>query len=160
MPEKWQIKFKEGEGSAMGRKTGSRGGMGKADPLKDFLRRKGCPEEVIEGGLTGLIEAWGQVVKSVERGYLLTLDDYLNDLDGRQLLEAALKVIPPEEREKYHKKIRPLDEAMRSLVKPAGKCLWGEEVAEAEGWTAKKNWWYFHRPLKGDPDFLAEIDEA
>jgi hypothetical protein len=134
--------------------------MGKADPVKDYLRGKGCPEEVVEGRLAGLIKTWGQVVKSVERGYLLTLDDYLNDLDARQLLEGALRVAPPAEREKYNKKVLSLDEAMRSLVKPAGKCLWGEDLAEAEGWTAEKNWWYFSRPIKGDPDFLAEIDEV
>jgi hypothetical protein len=133
--------------------------MSKADPLKDFLRERGSPKDVVEGGLAGLVDTWAGVVKSVEQGYLLTLDDYLNDLDARQILEEALKVAPQIEREKYTKKIESVDEKMRSLLKPAGKCLWGDDVAEAEGWTAKTNWWYFHRPVKGDPDFLREIEE-
>lgn len=133
--------------------------MDKMDPVKDFLRERGCPEEVVEGGLAGLVEAWGGVVKSVEQGYLLSLDDYLNDLDGRQILEEALKVAPQRERKKYDAKIASWDKKMRSLLKPGGKCLWGDDVAEAEGWTAKTNWWYFHRPVKGDPDFLREVEE-
>jgi hypothetical protein len=99
------------------------------------------------------------VVESVKKGYLLTLDDYLNDLDGRQLLEEVLKIAPKEKKEKYKDRIQRIDAKFRTLVKPAGKCLWGAEVAESEGWTPKKNWWYFSRPLKGDPDFLAEIDD-
>jgi len=134
--------------------------MDKTDPVKDFLRERGCSEQVVEGGLAGLVKTWGQVVETVKRGYLLTLDDYLNDLDGRQLLKEVLRVAPKGEKEKYMERIQRADEKMRTLVKPIGKCLWGAEVAEAEGWTPKKNWWYFSRPLKGDPDFLAEIDEV
>jgi hypothetical protein len=52
-----------------------------------------------------------------------------------------------------------LEGGLPGLVEPAGKCLWGSEVAEAEGWIPEKNWWYFSRPQKGDADFLAEIDD-
>lgn len=128
------------------------------NPVLDFLERKGCPEHVLGGGLPGLVKSWEQVVEEVKRGYALTLDDYLNDLDGRQILEEALGVAPEEEKKIFRERIARADRKMQALIEPAGKSLWGNEVAEAEGWTPKKNWWYFSRPKKGDKDFLAEID--
>jgi hypothetical protein len=133
--------------------------MKKKDPVRDFLGKKGCPEPVLDGGLPGLVENWEQVVEAVRKGYALTLDDYLNDLDGRQMIEEALQLAPEAEREKMRERVGRADKKMRGLIEPAGKCLWGSEVAEAEGWTPEKNWWYFRRPQKGDADFLAEIDD-
>jgi hypothetical protein len=106
-----------------------------------------------------LVKNWEQVVGEVKKGYALTLDDYLNDLDGRQILEEALGMAPEEERKILRERIARADRKMQALIEPAGKCLWGSEVAEAEGWTPEKNWWYFSRPQKGDADFLAEIDD-
>ncbi len=134
--------------------------MKKMDSVRGFLEEKGCPQNVVEGGIAGLVKSWEELVKEVSKGYALTLDDYLNDLDGRQILEEALKIAPPGEEGKIRERVRRADRKMRILVEPAGKCLWGSEVAEAEGWSTEKNWWYFSRPQKGDADFLAEIDDV
>jgi hypothetical protein len=134
--------------------------MTKTDPVNDFLRQRDCAEHVIKDGLLGLIKNWESVVESVRRGYPLGLDDYLNDLDGRQLLEEALAMAPIEQKEKFLERVRRSDKLMQTLVKPAGKCLWGEEVAETEGWTAEKNWWYFTQPIHANPELLNEIEEA
>jgi len=134
--------------------------MKKKDLVRDFLEKKGCTEHVLEGGLPGLVKNWEQVVGEVKKGYALTLDDYLNDLDGRQILEEALKVAPEAEKKKIRERVAGADKKMKALVEPAGKCLWGNEVAEAEGWNPEQNWWYFSRPKKGDADFLAEIDDV
>ena len=134
--------------------------MKKKDPVRGFLEERGCPPHVVEGGIPGLVRGWEQVVEEVGKGYALTLDDYLNDLDGRQILEEALKIAPRAEGSNIRERVLRADRKMRSLVEPAGKCLWGSEVAETEGWTAEKNWWYFCRPRKADSDFLAEIDNG
>lgn len=134
--------------------------MSTADPVREFLKEKGCAEHVVEGGLRGLVENWEGVVESVKKGYDLGLDDYLNDLDGRQLLEETLAIAPMEQKEESVERVRHADELMKTLVKPAGKCLWGDEVAETEGWTAEKNWWYFTRPIHAYPELLFEIDEV
>ena len=133
--------------------------MSELDPVRAFLKERGCPEHVISGGLKGLMENWERVVDSVDAGYDLTLDDYLNDLDSRQLLEEALAFAPKDQRQRHLERLEQVDAWMQRLVKPAGKCLWGEDVARAEGWAPEKNWWYFSRPIDGDPDFIAEIDE-
>jgi len=134
--------------------------MKKKDPVRDFLEERGCPQHVVEGGLPDLAESWEQMIEEVSKGYALTLDDYLNDLDVRQLLDEALKIAPAALQKEIRERVRRADQKMRTLVEPAGKCLWGSEVAETEGWTPEGNWWFFSRPRKGDEDFLAEIDEV
>ena len=129
------------------------------DPVGEFLRKRGCPEHVIRGGLRGLAESWEEVVRSVEEGYGLGLDDYLNDMDGRQLLDETLAIAPAEVKKTCLKRIRQADSKMQKLVRPAGRCLWGDETARQEGWTLKKNWWYFSRPIEAGEDLLAEIEE-
>jgi hypothetical protein len=128
------------------------------DPVRDYLRDRGCGEHVIEGGLEGLVESWEKTVRQVEEGYSLTLDDYLNDLDARQLIADALPVASDQQLAESRALLSRADQKMRSLTEPVKGCLWGEEVAEEEGWTAEDNWWYFARPIKADAEFLAEIE--
>jgi hypothetical protein len=129
------------------------------DPVRDFLGERGCPDHVISGGLRGLVETWEKIVQAVKEGYTFGLDDYLNDLDTRQLLEETLAVASREQKEELLKRVRQADELMKSLVKPSGKCLWGEDIAETEGWTAGENWWYFSHPIRANPELLSEIEE-
>jgi hypothetical protein len=129
------------------------------DAVRDFLRESGCGPHVIEKGLAGLVQTWEKTVQAVGRGYSLTLDDYLNDLDARQLLADALAVSPPADAEKYEGRIQAADDQMRDLTTRTGVCLWGDELAEEEGWTPKQNWWYYARPTNANPELLAEIDE-
>ena len=133
--------------------------MNDKDPVGEFLRKRGCPEYVVQGGLRGLTEGWEEVVRSVEEGYSLGLDDYLNDMDGRQLLEESLRVASAADKREYLRRIRLVDAKMQWLVKPAGRCLWGDETARQEGWTAEKNWWYFSRPITGGDELMAEFEE-
>lgn len=134
--------------------------MSNHDPVRELLRERGSAAQVIEGGLPGLLESWETLVHTVEEGYTLGLDDYLNDLDVRQLLEDTLAVATVPERKAALPRLQRADEQMQALVKRTAVCLWGDEVAEEEGWTAKNNWWYFSRPRHGDPDFLAEVAEV
>ncbi|MFN0087200.1 MAG: hypothetical protein ACKVX9_17565 [Blastocatellia bacterium] len=130
------------------------------DPVREYLREKGCAAHVIDGGLEGMVEGWEQIAQSVENGYSLGLDDYLNDMDIRQLIEESLSVATAAQRDAICDRVERADEQMRSLVERAEGCLWGDEVAEEEGWTARNNWWYFTRPLNADPELLLEIDDA
>jgi len=130
--------------------------MVRKDPVADFLKGRGCPAHVIRGGLMGLIKGWETTIESVERGYSLGLDDYLNDMDGRQLIEETLSITPDKDKKKCADRLRQADARMKKLLAPARKCLWGDEVAEAEGWSARKNWWYFMKPIKAGHDLLAE----
>jgi len=133
--------------------------MATKDPVGEFLRKRGCPEHVVKGGFQGLTERWEEAVRSVEEGYSLGLDDYLNDMDGRQLIEECFHIAPAGDKKTFLKRIRQADAKIQWLVKPAGRCLWGDEAAQREGWTAGKNWWYFSIPIHPGEELLGEIDE-
>ena len=75
------------------------------------------------------------------------------------LLEESLRVAPAADTREYLRRIRLADAKMQWLVKPAGRCLWGDETARQEGWTAKKNWWYFSRPVNAGEELTAEFEE-
>lgn len=130
------------------------------DPVRVYLRETGCGEHVVESGLAGLVANWERTVQAVAAGYTLGLDDYLNDLDARQLLEEALTVATVEQHEDAAQRIERADELMQSVTEPTTVCLWGDEVAKEEGWTPQENWWYFARPRQAADELLAEIDEA
>lgn len=148
-------------GRAAGRQTdkGSES-MADKDPVREYLREKGCADHVVREGLAGLAERWEAVVKYVEEGYGFGLDDYLNDLDVRQLIEESLEVAPHAMRDEVASRIRAADRRFEGLVEIVDRCLWGDEVAEEEGWTRESNWWYYARPLEAPGELLAEIDEA
>lgn len=129
--------------------------MNDSDPVRQVLRERGCPDDVVEAGLDGLVADWERAVKRVETGYALGLDDYLNDLDGRQLAEDVLPLAAPGDREAARVRLKAADQRMKAAARTTDECLWGDAVAEAEGWTPERNWWYFSLPRKPGP-LLAE----
>jgi hypothetical protein len=120
--------------------------MTSKDPVCDFLKKHGCPAHVVARGLEGLLAAWEKTASEVARGYGLGLDDYLNDADGREILDKALQAAESAERNALLPRLEAADRMIRRHLKPAGPCLWGEEEALERGWTPKRNWWYFRRP--------------
>src|SRR6266571_4266274 len=85
-------------------------------------------------------------LKSVVSGEAQYQDDYLNDMDGRRILEEALQVAPPEERSKWLEHVRTADERIREHLVSTSECIWGEENAAKHGYSRERDWWYYHRP--------------
>lgn len=133
--------------------------MATNDPVRDYLEERGCGDHVVKRGLQGLVENWESVVRSVEDGYSLGLDDYLNDLDARQLIEEVLTVASTAQLNEFSPRIDQTDKVFKSLTEPIEHSLWGDEVAEEEAWTPENNWWYYARPIDADAELLVEIDQ-
>lgn len=127
------------------------------DPVREYLKTRGAAEHVVSGGLEGLVQRWSRFVESVGEGYRLGADDFLNDLDTRQLIEDALAVASPAQMKAVASDLAHADGLLRKIAHPVEKCLWGYETAKTSGWTAKRNWWYFVIPAKGDPDLLEDL---
>ncbi len=127
------------------------------DPVRSFLQERGCPDSVVRRGLRGLVEAWERTVREVRAGYPLGLDDYLNDMDGRQLIEDVFRTIPVAHTPTLAGRVREADALLRQHLQPAQECLWGAETATSRGWTPEKQWWYFQRPKKAGPELMAEL---
>jgi hypothetical protein len=56
--------------------------------IREYLKEKGCPDSVQEGGSERLIQNWNSFVSEVEKGYCPSclIDEYWNDLDTRELI--------------------------------------------------------------------------
>jgi hypothetical protein len=128
------------------------------DPVREFLESRGCPEHVVEGGLDGLLEQWENAVDDVAEIYPLGLDDYLDDMDGRELIEGALEVAAPDVRRASLKRLQKADERMKAMLVPAGRCLWGSDMAEQHDWTPQRNWWYFMQPADPGPELKEDLE--
>ena len=126
------------------------------DPVQTLLRARGCPERIVEGGVGGLVGDWERVVADVEAGYRLGLDDWLNDMDVRQILAEALALTGPTAK-KLLARVNAADEKLRARVTAAGRCLWGDALAKRNGWTLERNWWYFMRPKSTAPELLKDL---
>src|SRR5688500_16956128 len=74
--------------------TDRREGPMHEEAVTQYLKGRGVPDDVAESGLEGLVSAWERTASQVQAGYPLGLDDYLNDVDGRQLIEEAVTATP------------------------------------------------------------------
>lgn len=128
--------------------------------MRDFLRSRGCPEPVVSAGIAGLIEDWDRITQEIETGYKLGLDDYLNDMDARELIAAALAAVPKILTPTLRRKLDAADQRARAALAPAGRCLWGPRLAAANGWSAEKNWWYFMKPAKAGPQLGKDLQSS
>ncbi len=131
--------------------------MSQADPVREYLRKSGASHRVITNGLRGLVENWERVVRDLAQGYQLTFDDYLNDMDGRQLLENAVGFAPEEIRAAYRDRIAAADSRAEAVLVESSRCIWGQIVADDEGWRPAKNWWYFRLPKAPGPQMAEEL---
>ena len=124
------------------------------DPIRAFLRARGVAEHVVRGGLEGLMGAWEQTAGAIETGYSLTFDDYLNDLDARQILEVVLSAMP-EPDGPFLDRLRDADARVRAATVPSGRCVWGEDASPV--WTERRHWWYFVVPRSPGEDLAEDL---
>jgi len=47
---------------------------------------------------------------------------------------------------------------MKEHLVPAGRCLWGSDMAEQHDWTPQKNWWYFMQPREPGPELKEDLE--
>ena len=131
------------------------------DPIRTYLEQRGCAAEVAERGLEGLIAEWQLVAESLaDQGYPLGLDDYLNDMDGRDILEGALQALERPARAAARARVEEADRTLLGATVPCAECLWGEELAEAHHWEAGAQWWYFRVPRDCSLQFAGDLEAA
>src|SRR5262249_26241710 len=129
------------------------------DEERRFLRAKRAAPHVIEGGLAGLIESWERASYDIEREYPLGMEDYLNDMDARQLIEDLVRAVPASLTPDLRQRLSDADSSARAGLQAVDECLWGSAVAVREGWTPEGNWWYFNLPRTPGPQMSEELRE-
>lgn len=129
----------------------------KSDPVAKFLRARGCPPFVVDGGIERLLAKWESVAESLARTWSFGLEDWLNDLDGRRLLDDIATAEPSAIGGKIEERLRAADQLFLKRTRPVTQCLWGPKAAAQLGITAEQQWWYFRVPKKSAGDLLADV---
>ena len=127
--------------------------MKSRDSVRYLLRRRNAPPNVVRGGLQSLLKRWEKTVAAVTAGYTLGSDDYLNDMDGRQLIHEALQVATDAQKSRISATLARIDADFLAASEPAAHCIWGPKAAAENRWTKDQNWWYFRLPRLATPDF-------
>ena len=109
------------------------------------------------GEQRALIDQWAAFATDLARGYTFDLDNWLNDVDIRQLIREAAPMFGPHELAEYALKLEEADRAFRQATRALDKCVWGKKAAKREKWTAAKNWWYFRSPLRSNAELEEEL---
>jgi hypothetical protein len=118
------------------------------DPIKEYCRKKGYANHVVKGGLKYLVTNWERTVASITNGYSFGLDDYLNDMDGRKILNEVLDIATDEQKNLIEARIKIADESFFSLTSLSPRCIWGELNELKYGYSRDKDWWYYRIPIK------------
>lgn len=108
--------------------------------------------------LCELIDQWTAFAADLERqGYNFDLDNWLNDVDVRELILEALPMFSREEMGDHAFKLDEADKAFTAATRDFKRCVWGHGTARKEKWTAQKNWWYFRTPRRSNAQLEDEL---
>ncbi len=117
-----------------------------------YLTGSGAGTHLLGLGMDGLIARWEAIADEVAAGYRLGLDDYLNDLDLRQILDGAVAAVA-ETRGPLLARLRSADARFRAATRPVDDSLWG---AAAPG-DRHRTWWYFRVPLRASGEMAEDL---
>jgi hypothetical protein len=126
------------------------------DAIHTYLISRGCSPLVIRRGLSGLLEQWSAIVASVERGTDASLDEWLNDMDLRDILAGALAASGQRDRRAAAVRLDEADERFHAVTEQC-PCLWGDEIAENNSWRPEWQWWYYRRPTVPGPTLREDL---
>lgn len=107
-----------------------------------------------------LIAQWAAFVAGLTQTYSFDLDNWLNDVDIRQLIREASPMFSAAELGDHATVLHEADQHFLLATADAGKCVWGRRAARREKWTATGNWWYFRAPLRSNPELDEELAQV
>ena len=110
------------------------------DPVVRYLAERGVSTELRGTGLRGIVAKWHAIASRAER-YDLTLDDWLNDLDLRDIVAGAMSVAPEHERQAVESILARADDHFRRATVESPRPL----VAGAD---RSAQWWYLRHPAQ------------
>ena len=109
-------------------------------PVARYLAERGVSPAVQGMGLRGIVAKWDAISSRAER-YDLTLDDWLNDLDLRDIIAGAIVVAPEQERQVVQSILARADDRFRGATMESPRPLVG-------GANRAAQWWYLRYPAQ------------
>ncbi|MEO6528294.1 MAG: hypothetical protein ABIP93_16860 [Gemmatimonadaceae bacterium] len=110
------------------------------DPVVRYLAERGVSTGLRDTGLRGIVARWDALASRATR-YDLTLDDWLNDLDLRDIIAGAMSVAPEPERQALRSLLERADGRFRRATVESARPL----VAGAD---RAAQWWYLRHPAQ------------
>lgn len=124
-----------------------------AEAIRGYCRRRNYADFVIEGGLDYLILRWERDVQEIATGYTGgMLDEYLNDMDGRRIINEVWPLASAEQVACYQRRLEEADKRFFAATVPAEACIWGEENEAKYHYLPEVNWWYYRVPKDAELD--------
>jgi hypothetical protein len=114
---------------------------------KGVLQVAGCPQRVVDGGESYLLEQWGALACDAQGYEPLDEDEFLERLDHRQMLELLVRADAMSEDGRMQLAI--LDDRFAVATLEIHTCIWGVENAIRNNWSAETEWWYWRIPKSG-----------
>jgi hypothetical protein len=85
-------------------------------------------------------------VGDVVEGYTALFDEYLNEMDGRRIIDELLPLADAAERVMVEASLPVLDNSFIEATLPTDSCIWGEDVAQRHEYQPGRDWWYYRIP--------------
>lgn len=105
-----------------------------------------------------LVDQWSTFTADlVKQGYNFDIDNWLNDVDVRQLIEEARAMFSREEMGDHALKLDAADKGFIEATKDFKRCVWSSRTAKQEKWTVTRNWWYFRTPRRSNGQLEDEL---
>src|SRR4051794_27138906 len=126
------------------------------DPVRRYLKMRGVSPEMIEGGLEAAVDRWDSISRTAKE-YDFTLDDWLNDMDLRDIIEGALGAADTAGRDAVAEQLEEADTRLRKATVKTGS-IWGDGMVGDLAPDPVKAWWYFRRPSKPGEMLQEDLD--
>jgi hypothetical protein len=111
----------------------------------------------MERSLEELIVRWEAIAQRAAT-YNLTLDDWLNDLDLRDIIGRRISTTFLDDTGDLRSRLDAADRLFRTATRESKRSLWGP-TAGAEHDPARE-WWYFRYPTSPGAALRAELKRA
>jgi hypothetical protein len=112
------------------------------EAVHQFFKNQRYSKKVIEGGLDYALATWRDNVDRIARGKLRSFDDYLNDMDMRELLYEAFGLMSETEKKPIMDEVAALDQKLLAATIEVPQCIWGLGA----GYDRMTEWWYYRLP--------------
>jgi hypothetical protein len=100
----------------------------------------------VKDGLNYLIPQWRKFTNSVDENDGSTIDEYLNDLDVRKIIDTILPLLSEQERDRIISVIDFDDKQFISKTFEVKDCMWGQENEVIHGFTRQNHFYYYRAP--------------
>ena len=117
-----------------------------ADTAREYSRRKRYSSLVIYGTFDYLLKGWEATVRDVALEKCIMFEEYLNDMNGRKILEELIEVAGDSAPYGVKEKMWLLDSKIIPLLQPSFNCIYGNKNALKLSYLPHQHWYYFALP--------------